>query len=582
VQLLGDADALWIGPDDRRVLRRMLGRAFDAVVLDAHDGFDADVLGQAHGMIWGGGALVLRRSHTWSGRFDAHVERCLRTSAGMGAVTRATLGTAEQAAMAERLRGIWGEPGPSRVVLTADRGRGKSSAVGLALRDLGRRVAVSAAHPDAVREVERFSGLPFVPLATVLRERFDVVVIDEAAQIPVPTLQRIVKFQDAAHLAFSTTTHGYEGTGRGFALRFVDWLAPDLQLQLREPIRWAEGDPLERMIFAALLLDCELAAPGTGEITIETLDRDRLSLPRLREFFGLLVHAHYRTTPGDLQRMLDAPELQLHAALQDGHVVGATVVAAEGALERDLCEAAARGGVRLKGHALADALVAHMGMVDAGVLQMRRSVRIAVHPALRRRGIATRLVEHVHRTYDPDLFGTMFGATADLVAFRRSLGYEVVRVSASRGTRTGEPSVMMLNPRSPAARDVVHRCRQDLARELPLQLQLLQADEELALDPALVNALHDDLPTPTPLTADEARSLAHAYAHGPRTFESCATAVIQIARGADLSLLPDDERIVLEQRALARRGWLHTTRVAGLSNVRTAMRSLRKAVRRLV
>ena len=421
-----------------------------------------------------------------------------------------------------------------------------------------------------------------MPLRALLRERFDVVVIDEAAQVPVPMLQRIVQFQEEAHLAFSTTTHGYEGTGRGFALRFVDWLRPDLELTLREPIRWDADDPLEKLVFEALLLDCELAEPGDGEVSIETLDRNTVSTQCLREFFGLLVHAHYRTTPGDLQRMLDAPELELHAALQDGHVVGATVVAAEGELEPSLSQAAALGAVRLKGHALADALVAHMGLPDAGALKLRRSVRIAVHPALRRRGIATRLVEHVHRRHDPDLFGTMFGATADLVAFRRSLGYEVVRLSASRGTRTGEPSVMMLNPRSRAARDIVHLCRQNLARELPLQLELLQADEELDLDPALITALHQDLPPPTPLTDDEAHTLAHDYAYGPRTFESCASAVIHIAETADITTLPEPERTVLEQRALARRGWFHTTETAGLPSVRAAMRALRKAVRRLV
>ena len=76
-QLLGDADVLWTESGDRRALQRALGRSFDAVVLDAHHGFDADALGQAHGMIWAGGALILRRPHTWTSRFDAHVERIL-------------------------------------------------------------------------------------------------------------------------------------------------------------------------------------------------------------------------------------------------------------------------------------------------------------------------------------------------------------------------------------------------------------------------------------------------------------------------------------------------------------------------
>ena len=49
-----------------------------------------------------------------------------------------------------------------------------------------------------------------------------------------------------------TTTEGYEGTGRGFVLRFLAWAArqtrPLERLTLRAPIRWGEDDPLERAV----------------------------------------------------------------------------------------------------------------------------------------------------------------------------------------------------------------------------------------------------------------------------------------------------------------------------------------------
>ena len=41
-------------------VRTLLGRAFDAVVLEAHSKWNADVIGQSHGLVWGGGALVIR------------------------------------------------------------------------------------------------------------------------------------------------------------------------------------------------------------------------------------------------------------------------------------------------------------------------------------------------------------------------------------------------------------------------------------------------------------------------------------------------------------------------------------------
>src|SRR5690606_38459925 len=221
---------------------------------------------------------------------------------------------------------------------------------------------------------------------------------------------------------------------------------------------------------------------------------------------------------------------------------------------------------------------------EAGPLRMRRSVRIAVHPAVRRRGLATRLVEQVHRTAsnDVDLFGTLFGATPELIEFRSRLGYQDVRVSASRGARTGEPSVMMLEPISEPARRVVEARRRELARELDVQLALLSADDGLSLEPALIDALRVDLPEVAAYSPAECRALAHAYAHGPRTFESVATAVRGLLETVELDRLPPQWPAVVERRALHLRRWRRVTRHAGLPSITATMRAMRRAIRALV
>jgi tRNA(Met) cytidine acetyltransferase len=604
-------------------LSSWLGQAFDVVVLDAHAGLDADALGQAHGLVFGGGALILRLGPAPSSdarlavfphsiadvglRFATHVERVLSDHAtaipdSLSAGDRTTTGTPGQAELVAHLIDRWTGSSPSRVAIIADRGRGKSSALGLALRGFAERSTgepkriITAASETAVGEVLRFAGetARFVPLLELLAKPASpgaVIVVDEAAQLPVPLLQRLVLAHPHAHLAFASTTHGYEGTGRGFSLRFLAWLerqGPVERLELREPIRWSAGDPLERAVFDALLLDAEPAQvdadTDAANVTTVTLDRDQLirELPRLRELFGLLVHAHYRTTPSDLQRLLDAPNLELHAALLDGHIVGACVVAAEGELPPAMIEDAGSGRTRLRAHALADVLVAHLGHAEAGALRMRRSVRIAVHPTLRRRGIATQLAERVHATHDVDLFGTLFGATVELIEFRRRLGYQLVRVSASRGARTGEPSVMMIRPVSPAAHELVIALRRERARALDTQLALLQADDGLTLDPPLVEVLRADLPTVEPYSADECRALARAYAHGPRTFESVATAMRGFLALVDLAQLPPQLRAIVESRALRLRGWLRITEDVESPSVSATMRSMRRALRLLV
>lgn len=604
-------------------VRRLLGRAFTVVVMDLHAGLDADVLGQCHGFVWGGGALVLRMPpegaplprdaslavmpHSVDDvgtRFFARFVRLARGARVDGETDetdedrpRGLVGTGEQAAVVAHLAARIASREASCAVLLSDRGRGKSSAMGLAItaaraRAPGLRVAVTAASRESVVEVLRFApaDVAFVPLPALTRAggAYDAIVVDEAAQLPVPALQRLVRAHPTARLAFASTVRGYEGTGRGFVLRFLEWLAaeprPVERLTLTEPIRWAEGDPLERFVFDALLLDATPdPARGRGAIVAAPLDRDALAADEglLRALFGLLVHAHYRTTPSDLARLLDAPNLRVHALRDGGAVVGATLLATEGGLGPAIVEDVYRGRLRIRGHALPDTLISHAGRRDAGALRMVRSVRIATHPDRRREGLATALVEHVHAAYAPDLFGTVFGATAELLRFRRGLGYALVRVGASRGARTGEPAAVMVRPVSRAAQALVDDLRAALARDLPAQLALMA--DEVPLEPALEAALRAELPPPAPLDAATLREAIEGYAFGPRPFEASPVAIRAFVDDHPVALaaLAERDRGLIEARVRAHRPWSEVAARTGFDSVPAAMRAMRRAVRAL-
>jgi tRNA(Met) cytidine acetyltransferase len=623
-------EVLWVAPDapegtrvvSPRALDAMLGQEVDAVVLDLHGALDPDAIARAEGLIRAGGALVLRMSpigtqpvrrgelavHPFTladvaTRMATRFERLLPPSdeRAAGPVQHATEATHEQDEAVAQLAAVFADDGPCVVTLLADRGRGKSAALGRALRRAREtapalRVALTAPSREAAREVFRFGGsdLAFLePLALAhAPPELDVIVIDEAAQLPVALVKRIVLAHPKARIALATTCRGYEGTGRGFTLRLLAWLRSRslrvIERTLAEPIRWDAGDPLERWAFDALLLDAEPAvlAGAVRPPRHVVLDRDRLASeePLLRQLFGLLVQAHYRTTPSDLARVLDAPNLDVHALLEGDDIVAASLVAREGGLPSELAEAMLRGRTRISGHALPDTLVSHALRSEVAGLSMIRSVRIAVHERRRRRGLARDLVESVHASYAPDLFGTIFGATAELVRFRQSLGYEVVRLGVARGARSGEPAVVMARPVSEPARQAVAALRHDLAVELDAQLALMASDDGAPIDTALRDALTHALPSAAVRSAAEHLVIARGYAASTQPIDVVAGTLAVFARenASAFARLDERARTLMIARLHEHASWREVARRAGLNGVPAAMRAMRESVVALV
>jgi tRNA(Met) cytidine acetyltransferase len=477
-------------------------------------------------------------------------------------------------------------------VIAANRGRGKSVALArIADSSAATDVVCTAANPHAAGEITaRCPTIPFISVTDLIAGGLspNLVLVDEAATLPVPALKKLVHALPQATFLFATTTSGYEGTGRGFGLRFVPWLRqlrPTHVRELEEPIRWSAGDRLEAWAFDALLLDAALPpAPDCNASKLEhrVLDRDELVANEvdLRQFFGLLVQAHYRTTPGDFRRMLDAPNVDLHGLWSSDTLVAASMVAREGKLTATMCDDLYHGRSRIVGHALPEVLVSHMGFGDAGELDIVRSVRIAVHPEARRRGIGTRLIDAVHATYSPDVFATLFGATHALLDFREKSGYRIVRLAASRGSRAGVPAVAMVRPVSPTAHGHVEAWRQAWSATAPDQLGLMQVDGELPLEDGLADRLLRDARSHQGAPAELARDTIAHYATGPRTLESSVWALRSWLNERQDALrgLPPSERACIEARVFERRTWHQTAEHAGVVSVRAAMRAVRRGV----
>lgn len=436
------------------------------------------------------------------------------------------------------------------LVITADRGRGKSAALGIAavgLLNAGRQhLAVTAPSPDAVHtlflharqaagvdqvaadsdhEIRLLNGgsLKFYAIDELLRLQppAELVLVDEAAAIPAPLLKRVLL--GWPRVVFASTVHGYEGSGRGFTIRFrqvLDEHTPNWHaLRLDQPIRWAADDPLERLVDRLYLLRAgqSEADAEAGDCHIEQWRPAEGSEADLDAAFGLLVDAHYRTTPGDLRQWLDDPEATTWLARRGNQVVGVLWMTREGNFPKPLAEQVMQGRRRMRGHLLPQSLANHSGFAEAATLSMGRIVRIAVNDRERRRGLGQQLVAAARRhgkSVGLDALGTSFGASLDLLAFWQQCGLSVMRLGLQREASSGEFAVQMLRGLSDAGVDLAGRMQARLSEHW----QTLVPRVWRALAPDLLIALTARLPAGPALTTDDLRELA-GFSEGARGFE---------------------------------------------------------------
>jgi tRNA(Met) cytidine acetyltransferase len=592
---------------DHRDAVSLLGGEADLLIYDAFAGLDPDALGAASGTLRGGGLLLLLTpllgdwpqlpdpaaarlgAEPVAGARSRFIARLARLLADADCVLRLSTSSSRskpirspgqppddtEPARAERAGG--GRPEPRTadqqqavdaicrsargragrpLVLTSDRGRGKSAALGLAA---GRLVAEDRAtvlvtaprFAAAVTVFEHALGLLpegardrlcFLAPDALLQDRpaADLLLIDEAAGIPAPMLEALLRQYRRACLA--TTVHGYEGTGRGFEVRFravLDQCWPGWrQIELRTPIRWADGDPLEGLVDRTLLLDAEptadaAAAESAADLVFRIVDRDRLAEDEalLRSLFGLLVLGHYKTRPSDLRLILDGPDIALFALMNNELPVATALVSTEGGLDAELADAVFAGRRRPRGHLLAQTLSAHGGLAEAPRLRYARIVRIAVHPAARRRGLGRSVVDGIashYRKAGLDAIGASFGAEAGLLSFWRRCCLAPVHLGSRRNAASGAHAAVVLKGLSDAGNLLADRARERFARHLPLLL----AGPFRRLGPEVTAELLASLPLTRrpPLDADERRELG-AFAHAMRPLEASLAVLHRLALG---------------------------------------------------
>ena len=531
-------DWLWISPQpdaenhcSPSALQTLLGREFRHAVFDARQGFDAAAFAALSGTLKAGSWLVLllpvwdewenqpdADSLRWSDcpdpiatpHFVQHFKRVLTANNdailwrqnqpfSLAHFTPRTdwhpATGAPQPEQQQLLQQLLTMP-PGVAAVTAARGRGKSALAGQLISRIAGSAIVTAPAKAATDVLAQFAGEKFrfiAPDALLASdEQADWLVVDEAAAIPAPLLYQLVSRFPRTLL--TTTVQGYEGTGRGFLLKFCARFPHLHRFELQQPIRWAQGCPLEKMVSEALVFDDEnFTHTPQGNIVIsafeQTLWRSEPETPL--KVYQLLSGAHYRTSPLDLRRMMDAPGQHFLQAAGENEIAGALWLVDEGGLSQELSQAVWAGFRRPRGNLVAQSLAAHGSNPLAATLRGRRVSRIAVHPARQREGTGQQLIagalQYIH---DLDYLSVSFGYTEELWRFWQRCGFVLVRMGNHREASSGCYTAMALLPMSDAGKQLAEREHYRLRRDAQALAQW--NGEMLPVDPLNDAVLSDD------------------------------------------------------------------------------------------
>ncbi|XP_060695058.1 RNA cytidine acetyltransferase [Hemiscyllium ocellatum] len=374
------------------------------------------------------------------------------------------------------------------VTLTAARGRGKSAALGLAIAGAVAfgysNIFVTSPSPDNLNTLfefvfKGFDALQYQehldyeivqslnpefnkavvrvniykehrqtiqyihPADAVKLGQAELMVIDEAAAIPLPLVKKLL----GPYLVFmASTINGYEGTGRSLSLKLIQQLRQQNdqsqitvtaenkvtstmklstvrtlhEVSLHEAIRYAPGDPVEKWLNDLLCLDClNISRIISGYPLPELCDlyyvnRDTLfcyhkaSETFLHRLMSLYVASHYKNSPNDLQILSDAPAHHLFCLLPPvqptqnslPEVLAVIQVALEGEISRQSVMNSLSRGKKAFGDLIPWIVSEQFQDPDFGSLSGGRIVRIAVHPDCQGMGYGSRAVQLLQMYYE--------------------------------------------------------------------------------------------------------------------------------------------------------------------------------------
>ncbi|KAJ2723181.1 N-acetyltransferase 10 [Coemansia sp. Benny D115] len=297
-------------------------------------------------------------------------------------------------------------------------------------RDAVVRVNVFRKHRQTIQYIQ--------PQDAFTLAQAELVVIDEAAAIPLPLVRKLM----GPYVVFmASTINGYEGTGRSLSLKLLQQLREQSrgfvggtsgegagvssggrtlrEVTLDEPIRYAQGDATEKWLNKLLCLDATIVPKAVGgcphpsECELYWINRDALfsyhpvSETFLQRLMALFVASHYKNSPNDLQLLSDAPAHQVFVLLPPVDPAATTLpeplcavqVSLEGEISRQAVMNALGRGERNEGDLIPWLIAQQYQDEDFASLSGARVVRIATHPDYTGMGYGARALEQLRDYY---------------------------------------------------------------------------------------------------------------------------------------------------------------------------------------
>eukprot|EP00929_Paragymnodinium_shiwhaense_P090242 TRINITY_DN50400_c0_g1_i1.p1 TRINITY_DN50400_c0_g1~~TRINITY_DN50400_c0_g1_i1.p1 ORF type:complete len:966 (-),score=122.79 TRINITY_DN50400_c0_g1_i1:620-3517(-) len=330
-----------------------------------------------------------------------------------------------------------------------------------------------------------------------------VLVVDEAASLPIPRVRSLLACPSVVPL-LSSTLSGCEGTGSALAFKVFEPLLDGKQerrvgisaplfLHLEEPVRYGLACPVERML-DRLVMTASTDAEQTDHLDMDVVgsaEEARLFAVRTEvlqqqtdsvfaQLLVSLLQTHYRTSASDIANMLAQAYMRLFVLLPGGSDTPLPLVAL-------LCITEQPADLKTENKSNATrvsrALLTTFGIEqDFPEISMQAScglrvTRVVCDPRLRSRGFGSaavnQLAQQLERQQQPastqvvndvgdsshllkdlptcdlpkaDWLSASFGITRPLLQFWSRLGFIPAVLSPTQNPQTGEVSVIMIKP----------------------------------------------------------------------------------------------------------------------------------------